>query len=392
MPDFEFTPGTDETSGRLDTPFCDPDDFADVPRPAAREGLPKAFRMRHASHYVEQVMGDAPLQTVRQIPIERIDRPDQNSDRQANDDLTDLIESIREVGVLQPLLVAARDGSRFELVAGWNRMTAAREAGLTNVPCLLVHADADAVATLRSQAERRAMPPVPEPVEPPPVPEPVVTAAPTGVMGAAFAEMRSAVRFISALAPIARTNESAARMALIVSAIGMEATRAATMAAAADLLTRTEPVRVAPVDCPAILKIVRAQIALEARLKGVQVTWRESLDLELTVADRDALLTGWAALVHAMLGAAREGDRLEVSLTTPRVRPAIILELTLHSGSVRDAAGRFFDTEWPEHPGGQSGAVMLDGARHSARLHGGRLSVETIDSGVTLAFVAPQPL
>ena len=37
MPDFEITPGTDETIGRIDTPYCDPDDFADEPRaPRAR--------------------------------------------------------------------------------------------------------------------------------------------------------------------------------------------------------------------------------------------------------------------------------------------------------------------------------------------------------------------
>jgi hypothetical protein len=34
-----------------------------------REGLPKAFRMRHGRHYVEQLMGDAPLRTVREIAV-----------------------------------------------------------------------------------------------------------------------------------------------------------------------------------------------------------------------------------------------------------------------------------------------------------------------------------
>ena len=58
MPDFEFTPGTDETLGRIDTPYCDPDDFSDEPRRSPREGLPPKFRMRHAPHYVEQLMGE----------------------------------------------------------------------------------------------------------------------------------------------------------------------------------------------------------------------------------------------------------------------------------------------------------------------------------------------
>ena len=44
-----------------------------APRSRSREGLPPAYRMRHAPHYVEQLMGDTPLQTVRQISIDEID-------------------------------------------------------------------------------------------------------------------------------------------------------------------------------------------------------------------------------------------------------------------------------------------------------------------------------
>ena len=39
------------------------------PLTPVREGLPKAFRMRHGRHYVEQLMGDTPLRTVREIPV-----------------------------------------------------------------------------------------------------------------------------------------------------------------------------------------------------------------------------------------------------------------------------------------------------------------------------------
>ena len=39
------------------------------PLTPVREGLPKAFRMRHGRHYVEQLMGDAPLRTVREIAV-----------------------------------------------------------------------------------------------------------------------------------------------------------------------------------------------------------------------------------------------------------------------------------------------------------------------------------
>lgn len=40
-------------------------------RPRSREGLPAAFKMRHGRHYVEQLMGDAPLRTGSRNPHRR---------------------------------------------------------------------------------------------------------------------------------------------------------------------------------------------------------------------------------------------------------------------------------------------------------------------------------
>ena len=93
-----------------------------------------------------------------------------------------------------------------------------------------------------------------------------------------------------------------------------------------------------------------------------------------------------------MLDVAREGDRLEISLNTPRVRPAIILEVTLRSASGVANVDRFLETDWRDHPAGQAGSVMLTAALLSAQLHGGRSSVRGVDEGMALSFVVPQPL
>lgn len=386
MPDFEITPGTDETLGRIDTPYCDPDDFSDEPRRSPREGLPPKFRMRHAPHYVEQLMGDAPLQTVRQIPLDHIDVVDDGSTPSG---LEDLIESIREAGMLQPLLIAPRDGSRFDLVAGNNRLYAARAVGLKTVPCLLVHVDADSARKMRAHAERRVVPEVP----PVPEPEPIrVDTAASALSRTALAEIGTSMRFVNSLAPVARASESSARVSMILNAISIEANRARVMAGAASLLTRTDPVRWTPFDCAAALEVIRAQVALEARVKGVRIEWTESFALAATVADIEALAAGWSSLLHTVLDVAREGDRVEVSLNTPRVRPAIIFEVTLHSASGVANADRFLETEWREHPAGPAGSVMLASASLAAQLHGGRLSVRPVDDGMAVSFVAPQPL
>jgi len=389
VPDFEITPSAGQTAGQIETPYCDPDDFES--RTPVREGLPPKFRMRHAPHYVEQLMGDAPLQTVRQIAIDQIDEVQIEDDNVhgplVGASLDDLVASIRDVGLLQPLLVAARDGSRFELLAGRHRLSAARQAGLSTVPCLVVNADVEAAMKLRAQAQRRAI------AESPTTPgSDSVVNTPPALLRIAFAEIATSMRFVNSLAPIARANDPAARAAMVMDAIGVESHRAATMSAAGALLMRTDPPRLRPLDCAAVLEPIRAEIKLAARVKGVDVDWTQSLALAKTVADRDALATGWSALMHAMLGVAQEGDRLTISLSTARVRPAIMLEVMLRGGSINGSVDGFLDTDRRDHPAGQAGAMMLASARQSAQLHGGRLTVRTVDDGVAVSFVAPQPL
>ena len=61
------------------------------------------------------------------------DQPRRTFDTQA---LEALAESIREAGVLQPLLVV-ENGARYRIVAGERRYRAARMAGLQSVPCVV---------------------------------------------------------------------------------------------------------------------------------------------------------------------------------------------------------------------------------------------------------------
>jgi len=55
--------------------------------------------------------------------------------RQADQDLGELVESVREQGVLQPLWVR-RAGSKFEIIAGERRWRAAQKTGKTEVPAI----------------------------------------------------------------------------------------------------------------------------------------------------------------------------------------------------------------------------------------------------------------
>ena len=79
---------------------------------------------------------------VRNIPVDRID-PNPNQPRMAIDKagLDDLTASVREHGVLQPILVRPETGNRYQLIAGERRLRAARAVGLTIIPALIEEID-----------------------------------------------------------------------------------------------------------------------------------------------------------------------------------------------------------------------------------------------------------
>ncbi len=71
------------------------------------------------------------------IPIEQVTpNPDQPRKRFDENDLQDLANSIREKGIIQPLIVRAKSGA-YEIVAGERRWRAAQMVQLHEVPALV---------------------------------------------------------------------------------------------------------------------------------------------------------------------------------------------------------------------------------------------------------------
>ncbi len=80
---------------------------------------------------------------VREIDLGELDpNPDQPRKQFDGDALQQLADSIREQGVLQPLLVVSSANGRYRIVAGERRFRAARLAGMATVPCLIKDLDA----------------------------------------------------------------------------------------------------------------------------------------------------------------------------------------------------------------------------------------------------------
>jgi len=81
---------------------------------------------------------DSSSTELHEIPVSRV-RPNQHQPRAYFDEeaLVSLTASVRELGVLQPILVRPLGDGEFELIAGERRWRAAKRAGLPTVPALI---------------------------------------------------------------------------------------------------------------------------------------------------------------------------------------------------------------------------------------------------------------
>jgi len=105
----------------------------------SKRGLPNTLRMRHDEHYVEALAASAGAPVGLMVPIELLD-PNPSQPRQAMGDLSELMASIAEKGILEPLIVRQR-GNRYQIIAGERRYHAAVQVGLRELPVVQRSAD-----------------------------------------------------------------------------------------------------------------------------------------------------------------------------------------------------------------------------------------------------------
>lgn len=114
----------------------------------SKRGLPSSLRMRHDAHYVDELAQHRPTPVGRLIAIDKLD-PNPEQPRVEIGSLEELTASIKEKGVLEPLLVRPTGlGGRWMIIAGERRWRASREAGLREVPCIEMDVDDRAVAEI----------------------------------------------------------------------------------------------------------------------------------------------------------------------------------------------------------------------------------------------------
>jgi ParB family transcriptional regulator, chromosome partitioning protein len=111
-----------------------------------KRGLPAGVGLRHDAHYVEEI-SKITRSIGRVIQIDKIE-PNPAQPRSEIGDLSDLTSSVKEKGILEPLLVKPTGIDSWMIIAGERRWRAANLAGLTEVPCIELDIDEKGIAEI----------------------------------------------------------------------------------------------------------------------------------------------------------------------------------------------------------------------------------------------------
>lgn len=124
-----FFPGAPAGPASASTPSTDPADAPDAPA-----GDATVDATASTAEGLVEVPG---ARLVYIDPNDIVPNPRQPRTNFDADDLAELVHSVREFGVLQPVVVRRNDEGAYELIMGERRTRASREAGLTSIPAIV---------------------------------------------------------------------------------------------------------------------------------------------------------------------------------------------------------------------------------------------------------------
>ena len=218
-----------------------------------REGLPADYRMRHDEHYVDELVAAGSMPSLRLVPTSEIEGATASTES-----LVGLVDSIQAYGVLQPLLVRRRHG-RYELLAGSKRLTAALDAGLKEVPCLVHEVDDVEARRLAEAANHRISHPQPARVA-----EQPLSASANSLLGASLQAIVSSLSLLE-------QPDRPLRDHVAVALIRAEAMKSERLLRGLQLLAADPPLARQSLDATQILKSVLAHSEDERSLLGIEL-------------------------------------------------------------------------------------------------------------------------
>ncbi len=354
-----FVPARDETT---DEPDVDHAPDAEPPL-AGREGLPPTFRMRADSHYVDLLASRAPVPAVQAIPIKDI-----VAEPIEEGDLAPLVESIRALGIVSPLIVRRKKG-QYELIAGARRLAAAAAAGLTEVPCLLREANDERARALADAENLRAGANAPGAAEP---------AAEPGVPAIAARQIIDSLATIESCLNLFLVRDRPLRERVAVGLVKAEAHRARWLAEAYSLLGGEPAVVRRTFSAQALVGRTLQGLEAEGRLSNVKLALTVDEPTRPVSADERLLSVGLTGAVSAMLGLLQGVGEAVLKVrvgTHPATRQLTIQVLQELVAAPADLVPAPSGRVLPDWPGGHGAALGLAVARRVMELHGGHVEV-----------------
>lgn len=331
--------------------------------------------MRADRHYVELIASRAAGVRERHVAVSSLQAPG-IADVPA---LVPLIDSVRQHGILQPLLVNERGGS--SVIAGHRRLAAAIAAGLREVPCRLVDVDEETAAMMRAASNLSSAPVIAQPV--PGGPSPAADAA---------EDLAKSLATAASLADLLTGHISDLSRGIVGGLLRAELARSTTLLQASRAVRGELPVRRGAVPVAPLLERVLQVFAAERRMRHVE--FAPHLDLpagHLVIADERLLASALGGAILATLA-------LLESLPSSRVVLAAGLtaskQLTLvvsqdHVQPPPSWVERAFDPEWRDRPGGAAVVLGMAALQHAARVHGGDTTAALTPRGSRVGLTIP---
>lgn len=342
-----------------------------------REGLPPGFRMRHDRHYVEELSSPAQNAPLRYLDISRLRA---RQPLHQNEGLGALIASVRELGLVQPLVVRPH-GRDFEVVAGAKRLAAASAAGLRTVPCIVQELDDQRAERYAEAARVRGD--SPQSASEAQATEAQATGSRTtpavthpSLSANAIEEIEKSLRSIVSSVEMMRSAPGALLERAARDLMAAEAHRCDWLVRASRRLQETAGTEArGVVDLQAVVERQIALLEPESRLLGVetQLTLPEPLFVRAVESDLAMAIEGVLRSLLACLAESR-GGVLRVELVREGGSVAVLAHQNLHTLSA-ELADRFFDADFSDRPGGFAAATGLACARLVFQDFGGVLQL-----------------
>ncbi len=347
------------------------------PSAPIREGLPPTYRMRADPHYVDLLASRTTSGRERMLAVQSIDAPllsDPSS-------IAALIDSVKHLGILQPLLVQQRDGVH-RLIAGQKRLSAAVAAGLREVPCVVYEVDDEEAARL-GEAANLTIKAALASIEPKAV----------DLSLHAGTDLAQSLTTLGACADLLSGSQSELSRAVVGNLIRAEVWRATCLLHATRIVRHELPVVRAAVPVLGILERVDQGFLPERRVRGIDLSTRSDVPHGSVIAGDERMLA--AAVSCAVLATLPLLDGVKDA----RVVVSAILEPASHitfavsqdAVVVPDAwSARAFEHQWVDRAGGIPASVAMLAVKATADAHGGTATVTSAAGrGTRIALIVP---